>query len=481
MTFFTNEITLSIEGCDYIASLYDDIYRFKNIPYAKLKGNPKEGLHIFGLPMDIEPEEGKDLWPEKPRSTVNTLEAGPISLQTTRSRNVHMSAQCQNFNIWIPREIFDKKENAPVLFYVHGGSFKSGSNQHPALDGANLARDLNIIVIEPNYRLGPLGFIDFSHMDNQCGENMAIHDLLSALRWVQRHIAAFGGDPDNVTLMGESSGGAIISVFPFLEEAQGMFSKLVILSGIPGAFTYPEAEDKRAEQFLKFVGVEDIRELYQLKMWDKIAEAVNPFTKAIHMGVAAYIPFTNGKAFLPDNAVSLMKEAVLSGKTLDIPIWANVAEDELSFMAVMPEVFGRWGMGDMMDEALLEEGDYRIGNLNKIYRDAYGEKHAQTQTYSDMVIRSTIWYMQFAAQCTETYFTRLAWKSPMQKATKLGTFHSSELYIIFNNYNARTGRTSLKALALKTPAETKCPNILNRISDALCEEIRDGRRKIQSL
>lgn len=449
MVLFSKKLIRSIEGHDYIASFHNDVYAFKNIPYAKLEGNPEEGLNIFAPPIDIGPEEGKDHWPEPARSTVNSLEPGPISLQTIKHGKANMSGQCQNFNIWVPARALDQGERVPVLFYVHGGSFKNGSNQNSELDGENLVKAQEIIVVEPNYRLGPLGFLDFSPLDSRCGANMAFYDLFSALRWVQKHIAAFGGDPDNVTLMGASSGGTIVSIFPFLDQAKGLFSKLVVLSGIPSAFSPPQEEDERAKRFVDYLGAKDVRQLYQPKMWEKIAEAVEPFTEAIHLGAASYVPLVD-KDLIFDNSVALMQETVRAGKRLDIPIWSNMTQDELSIMAVLPKIFGRWGLGELMDQAYVEEGGNQVGTMGDIYNQSYGEDQAPSQVYSDMVIRSVlIWYMQWAAQCTDAYFTRLDWKSPMQKATKLGTFHSSELYLIFNNRSNFTGRTFFQGIGAK--------------------------------
>ncbi len=434
-------LVLPLEGCTYLASLQDDVYIVKNIPYAKLERFSSGGLNIFGLPQDIEPEEGKNLWPEKSRPTINTSEPGPMCLQTPKRQNAYMSAQCQNLQIWAPRHVLEGNKKAPVLFYVHGGSFKRGSNQNPELDGKNMAEDQEIVVVEPNFRIGPLGFIDFSSLADEAGPNRAFYDLLSALRWVQRHIAAFGGDPGNVTLMGESSGGSIVSMFPFITEAQGMFAKLVVLSGIPTAFSALQTPDDRAQRFIDFVGVKDIHELYQPAMWDRISEAVDPFTEVINLGVATYTPMVD-KGLILGNAVALMKKAGQTGQTLSVPIWANMTEDELSIMAVMPKIFGRWGMGDMMDQAFVEEGSEKIATMREIYEETYGLKEAQTQIFSDMVIRSAlIWYMQFAARCTTAYLTRLDWKSPLQKASKLGSFHSSDLYLLFNNLQGNhTGR-----------------------------------------
>ena len=471
MALLERTITLSIDGYDYVAGVSDDLYIFRNIPYAKLERFSDGGYNIFGQPIDIEPEDCMDLPPEKSRTTVNTTAPGPMALQTLRTVKAYISPQCQNFNIWVPARIFDQREKAPVLFYVHGGSFKSGSNQNPELDGKDLARAQQIIVVEPNFRIGPAGFINFSGLDSRCGSNMAFHDILSALRWVQRHIGAFGGDPGNVTLMGESAGGTIVSIFPFLEEASGMFSKLVIFSGIPSAFTPPEAHDYRAARFVEFVGAENVQELFQPHMWQKIADAANPFTEAINFGAATYMP-TVDNDLIRDNAVCMMYKAAQAGKTLDIPVWSNMTEDELSIMAVMPRIFGRWGMDNLMDQAYVEEGHHQVGTMRQIYQETYGANRA-SQVYSDMIIRSVlIWYMQFASQCTNAYFTRLDWKSPMQKLTGLGAFHSSDLYIVFNSLDNLTGRAFFKGLGAKSAGRNQ---LVEHMQADLGRFMREGK------
>ena len=144
-----------------------------------------------------------------------------------------MSEDCLNLNVW--RSV-GGDQSAPVMVWIHGGGLVNGSGTAPLYDGTNLAKR-GMVVVTLNYRLGRLGFFDHPALaaERPAGEeagNYGLMDVIAALKWVRANIAAFGGDPANVTIFGESAGGAIVARMMISPPAQGLFDRAIIQSGL---------------------------------------------------------------------------------------------------------------------------------------------------------------------------------------------------------------------------------------------------------
>lgn len=138
------------------------------------------------------------------------------------------SEDCLFLNIWAPLEA----ENAPVLFYIHGGGFKGGCGHEKHFDGAAYCRQ-GILVVTINYRLGPLGFACMEEWKDEAGHagNYAMYDQMAALSWVRRNIAAFGGNPDRITLMGQSAGAMSVQQHCLSPLTKGSICGAIMMSG----------------------------------------------------------------------------------------------------------------------------------------------------------------------------------------------------------------------------------------------------------
>ncbi|WP_236353546.1 carboxylesterase/lipase family protein [Flavobacterium seoulense] len=143
------------------------------------------------------------------------------------------SEDCLFLNIWKPIGA-DKKANMPVMVWIHGGGFVAGSGAGGDFTGAAFAKQ-NVILVSINYRLGRLGFFAFPALSSENAKefkgNYAYIDQIAALKWVQKNIAAFGGDPKNVTIFGESAGGVSVHSLLTIPSAKGLFQKAIIESG----------------------------------------------------------------------------------------------------------------------------------------------------------------------------------------------------------------------------------------------------------
>lgn len=144
----------------------------------------------------------------------------------------YTSEECLVLNVWTPG-INDGKKR-PVMFWIHGGGFTAGSSQElPSYDGENLSKKGDVVVVSINHRLNILGFLDLSAYGEQYKQsaNLSILDMAAALEWVKANIANFGGDPNNVTIFGQSGGGAKVNTLMAMPAAKGLFHKAVNQSG----------------------------------------------------------------------------------------------------------------------------------------------------------------------------------------------------------------------------------------------------------
>ena len=179
---------------------------------------------------------------------------------------------CLTLNIWT-KDLNTK--NKPVLFWIHGGSYSYGGTVDPLYDGKCLIEDNpDVIFVTANYRVNMMGYIDFSHVPG--GEAfpdspyLAILDLQQALRWVKENIEAFGGDPNKVTVYGESAGGGSTSCLLVAKGSEGLFQRAIVMSG-PMDLTYTENVYDQWDQagyLLKATGCKNMDELMALSEED---------------------------------------------------------------------------------------------------------------------------------------------------------------------------------------------------------------------
>ncbi len=192
---------------------------FKGIPYAgRVSGDRR-----FRRPAELQPWTG----------VRDALQLGAPAIQPPRQGEPDPAEDCLFLNIWTPANDNAKR---PVMFYSHGGGFVIGSGGAAVQDGANLARNFDVVVVQTNHRLGLLGFLyldDLGGPDYAGSGNQGVLDIVAALPWVHANIGAFGGDPDNVMIFGESGGGAKTSCLYAMPEAAPYFNKASIESG-PG-------------------------------------------------------------------------------------------------------------------------------------------------------------------------------------------------------------------------------------------------------
>jgi para-nitrobenzyl esterase len=212
--------------------IHKDIFNFLGIPY----GANTKGKNRFMPPQ--KPDPWKEIypavyWPNAAPQLLDNFYANRYLAFTDYWHYDEVSENCLGINVWTP----GYKENVkhPVLLWIHGGGFTSGNSiEHPEYHGENLSRQGNIVFCSLNHRLGPMGFSNFAGVGGEefaASGNVGMLDIVAALEWIRDNISNFGGDPGNVTIMGQSGGGAKVCTLTAMPSAKGLFHKAVALSG----------------------------------------------------------------------------------------------------------------------------------------------------------------------------------------------------------------------------------------------------------
>ena len=275
-------------------------------------GIRKDGVKIFrGIPFAC-PPTGERRWkkPLPPADSDCVYEAkynGRTPIQTEwfseRASYYPQGEDCLYLNVWTGEEPAAGKT---VMVFIHGGSYGWGGTADPLYDGFRFAKaHPEIVLVTIAYRVGMMGFADFSSVPG--GEeypdapNLGLWDQIEALRWIRENIGAFGGDPDKVTLFGESAGGGSVSLLPFIPEARGLFRRVIAESGSV-ALTYSREECQGlTRRILKAAGAETMRELLALSEEElrKVNEQVNlynnfPMRDGVLIPEDPYMPYREG-------------------------------------------------------------------------------------------------------------------------------------------------------------------------------------------
>ncbi|SLK02290.1 para-nitrobenzyl esterase [Arthrobacter sp. P2b] len=297
------------------------VHSFLGVPYAE----PPTGERRFRPPVPVSP------WP----GVLDGTAPGPAAPQNPESPappgakpRIWSEEGCLNLNIWTPATDGPAR---PVMVWIHGGAYLSGSNSDGMYDGANLAAAGDAVVVTINYRLGALGFLHLADLlgpGYEDSSNIALLDQLEALRWVRRNIAGFGGDPQNVTLFGESAGAAAIGTLLGMPASEGLFRRAIMQSGTAERWRTPVDSASTSRRFLALCGLDSYSaaELLALpverllKAQEKLVQEVGRETFAVPL------PFqpTVGTPSLPQPPLDAVRQGLNAG--VDLIVGTNLNE-----------------------------------------------------------------------------------------------------------------------------------------------------------
>ena len=238
------------------------------------------------------------------------------------------SEDCLNLNVWVPD---GATRNLPVLVWIHGGAFYRGSGGDELADGARLARRMRAIVVTINYRLGALGFLSQRALAKEQGKDVlpavGLLDQRAALQWVQRNIAAFGGDPGNVTIDGESAGAWSVCAQLTMPASRGLFARAIIQSGACSDALYftPAAASEQGDELASTVGCagDDVAACLRGKSADELVNALKFRRGLLLLPGVWWGPIIDGVE-LP----RLPMAAIRDGDFARVPLIIGTARDE---------------------------------------------------------------------------------------------------------------------------------------------------------
>ena len=217
----------------------------------------------------------------------------------------YQGEDCLCLDIWKADEVSAQKK--PVMVWIHGGAFEMGGTADPLYECSNFIRENpDVIVASIEYRLGIFGFIHLSHLpdgkDYPDAQNLGLMDQMMALKWIHENIAAFGGDPDNVTIFGESAGGGSVTMLPLIEGSHKYFKRVISQSGSPVLTRSAEQAIECTNELMNILGCKTVADLQKvdvdkfLKAAGVIALRVWPERDGKYLPFDPYEAYANGAA-----------------------------------------------------------------------------------------------------------------------------------------------------------------------------------------
>ena len=313
-----------------ISGAYDTEYAVKTKTGIYVGVKEKKVIYYSGIPY-AKPPVGERRWkaPEPLPESEAVFEAkylGASAIQVEHEGSIlkhhRQSEDCLTLNICVGSKKTNRKK--PVLVLFHHGDFAYGGSADPLMDGSSFIRTHpDVVGVSFNHRLGLFGFIDFSEVPG--GEaypdalNLGLLDQIAALKWIKENIAAFGGDPDRITVMGFESGAISICLLAACEQAKGLFRKAFVFYGNPqGAFDTPEMSRTLAKKLLQETSTTTMEELLQLST-ERLQEASQKLLKELYLSG----PTRDGKLIPVD-----VLEAYRNGAADRIEFLIGVAKNE---------------------------------------------------------------------------------------------------------------------------------------------------------
>jgi para-nitrobenzyl esterase len=409
-------------------AVVNKVNAFRGIPY----GASTEGANRFMPPM-------------KPKAWTGVLDTVEWGLEAPQGPHTEIpevaatipkqgiSEDCLHLNVWSTSLNHNAKR--PVMVWFHGGGFTSGSGSYTIYDGANMARKHDVVTVTVNHRLNSFGFLYLAEVGGAKfanASNAGMLDAVAALQWVRDNIANFGGDPNNVTIFGQSGGGGKVSTLLAMPDAKGLFHKAIVQSGanIKG-FTKADGTAS-AKTLMAKLGVKTAEELQQVPMDKLVTATLN--TPGLRLG-----PVVDGKS-LPGDPFDPTAPAMSAG----VPLLIGSTEFEVNFF---PNT-----RFDPIDDAALHTAVKQATRMNDADSDKLIAVYKKGRPkYTNVELSQVISSDNFraavvkegelkTAQSAPVYMYYFTWRSPVHDG-KLKAFHTLEIPFVLENVDEAKSMT----------------------------------------
>jgi para-nitrobenzyl esterase len=398
---------------------------FLGIPYAKARR--------FAAP------EAPDNWSGVRRADAIGLAAPQtVHLIAGFSASGPQGEDCLNLNVFTPAT--DGKRR-PVMFWIHGGGFTHGAGYEPLYNGGPLAVRGDVVVVTINYRLGALGFLRMPEIDAH--GNQGLLDCIAALRWTRDNIRAFGGDPDQVTIFGESAGSAAVGCLLGMSAARGLFRRAIMESGAGRAAT-PETADRQVDALLQQLSLDRARANQLLKVeHQRIVHAQTAVLQNFPSGTARGFGPLKDANVMPDEPIRMVRDGL--ARATDIVIGSNRDENKL-FAPPRREPIDDAALLDAVGATLPKKATAAAKNLIEIYRASRKARGLPTDNLdmldaigSDVRFRIPSLRLALAQRAAGgNAFAYLFTHSSPARRGALGSCHALELPFVFGTLDAPT-------------------------------------------
>ncbi|MBI5722953.1 MAG: carboxylesterase family protein [Planctomycetes bacterium] len=420
-----------------------DVAVFKGIPFAA----PPVGDLRWKPPQPAKPWEGV----RKCGRFGNICPQPNKMAALVPSDGQPQNEDCLYLNVWAPANAPAGKGKLPVMVWIHGGGCTTGSGSSKSYDGENFARS-GVVLVTINYRLGALGYLAHPLLNKESDKgvsgNYGMLDQIAALEWVKRNISAFGGDPDCVTIFGESAGGLSVCRLMVSPNAKGLFHRAIAESGgahgrnrllkqDQGKLLSGENVGLQLARDLGCDGKEDVLAAMRAKSADEILTAQNAavgiFAKGVQWG-----PIVDG-CVMPEDPVAVFE----AGRQNKVPFMAGSNADEGTLFMGNLQIKGLIGYKVLMKLAFGQNAD----EMMKLFPAATDEE-AYNAICKSTGVASFIMPARFLVRSVSQsgqkawlyHFTRVP---DLAAYKKLGCFHSLEVVYVFNNYSSALKATDV--------------------------------------
>ena len=458
-----------------------------NTQYGKVRGYILNGIHTFlGIPYGAD-TSGKNRFmpPQAPESWLDIRPAvfyGDSAPQNTNNKYPNrystfvdhwnyydVSENCLMINVWTPG--ISDAEKRPVLVWFHGGGFTNGNGiEQDGYHGENLSKYGNIVFCSLNHRLGPMGFSDLSGVGGEKyrdSGNVGVLDLVAALQWIKNNIANFGGDPNNVTIMGQSGGGAKVCTVAAMPSAKELIHKAVPLSGNTIEAQSQEASRKLGAYILKEAGLKETEvDKLQLIPWKEYLEIAN-------RALAKFNADNDGLGTGPRRGFAPVADGInipigihysQSGVSSDVPMLLSSTFNEMS-----PNREDA-SLEQITMESVIEKLQPRFGNQAADIVAAYAKDFPEARPIEiwSLILSNRQQVIATAnaklKQSSPVYLAWYGWQPPLFD-NRMRAFHCSDICFWFLN----TDR-----MVTHTGGGTRPRKLSHKMADALLAFMRTG-------